>query len=203
MVSQTTSVGEATWSSTPFWSSGSMLPRKTNFAARSAARNLGLKGRKDAETRLQRLSALQVVGVLALPAEALAGCAFHAGPVDATRRQAIELRHRVVIADHPHHVDPVQERPGHAEIDGRSAQRVGGLAERGDGSSRGPRCQPPAESSDHIRSGAVRPRRVRPLARTIRVARASARRARSTSGGSPSTRHLWYQPWVRRASSSR
>ena len=37
---------------------------------------------------------------------------------------------------------------------------------------------------------------MRPLARTMRVARASASRARSTSGGSPRTRHLWYQPWA-------
>ena len=91
---------------------------------------LGLEVGEDAEPRLQRLPALQVVGVLPLPAKALSRRVLDTRPVDAAGCQALQLGDRIVAAYHPDHLHGVQNRPGDAEVDGGATERVGGLAER-------------------------------------------------------------------------
>ena len=68
-----------------------MLPRKTNFGRPEGARELGLEVGEHAEPGLERLAALQVVGVLPLPAEALALGAARRRSSRSRGGQALEL----------------------------------------------------------------------------------------------------------------
>ena len=91
---------------------------------------LGLKVGEHAEPGLERLAALEVVGVLPLPPEALAVRALDAAPIDPAFPETLELGDRVVLADHADHLHRVQQRAGHAEVHRGPPERVGRLAER-------------------------------------------------------------------------
>ena len=83
---------------------------------------------KHAESRLQRLATLEIVGVLAFPPKALALGPLHTRPVDAARGQTLELVVGIVLPYDPDDLNGIQDRPSDAEIDCRTAQRVRGLS---------------------------------------------------------------------------
>src|SRR5690349_995242 len=163
-------------------------------------RDGGVEVGEHAEPRLQRLAALEIVGILPFPPERYAGHAGHAGEVDAALREAIELREWKVGAHHTHDLHRMQHGARHREENRRAAERVGRLTEGRGHRVEGDRAHH-QQAHVYIRSGALMPSSASPLASTWRTARARTRRAPSC--GSPSTRYLWYQPCARRASISR
>jgi hypothetical protein len=89
-----------------------------------------LKLGEHSEPGLQRLPALQIVGVFPLPAKALSRSALHTGPVNATRREPLQLVLGVILTDDSDYLHRMEDGTGDAEVHRRSAQRVGSLAER-------------------------------------------------------------------------
>jgi len=94
--------------------------------------DLGLEVGEHAESGLERLPALEIVAVLALPPEALARGALHARPVDPAGRQRLEVVHRIVASHDADHLHRMEQGPRHAEVHGGATQGVGGLSERGE-----------------------------------------------------------------------
>ena len=152
-------------------------------------RQLGPEAREHAEPRLQSLAARQVVGVFRLPAERLPVGSLDAAQVHAAGLEFLEGAQRVVVADHAHDLNGVEDGAGRAEEHRRSAGGIRSLAERGGDRIESDRADD-EQTHGYIRSGAEMPSTTRPLASTWRTARASTRRACSCGAGSPSTRYL-------------
>jgi len=108
------------------------IPQEEKARRAKAGRKPGLKIGEDAKSGLQCFPTLQVVGVLALPAKALAVCPLDPGPIDAARCQTLQLLVGIIGTDDPNHLDRVQDRAGYTEVNRGAAQGVGRLAEGGE-----------------------------------------------------------------------
>ena len=99
-MSQATSLGFFTCSSTSSWRRGSILARNTKRASRNCA---GILGRKceNAEMRLERLGEIQVVPIAAAPPKRGALHLLQSREIDAALRRGLKLVDPDVGADRP------------------------------------------------------------------------------------------------------
>src|SRR5262249_36721578 len=91
---------------------------------------VGLEVGEDAELRVERPRLVQVVTVLALPAEGRAVADLHSAEIDPAAGQELEVLLGEVGADHRRELDVREEGRSVREERGRAAERVGHLAER-------------------------------------------------------------------------